>query len=247
MRIKDLQVGTLTAEDGIAIDGATYGTRKISKADIRDGLVPYDATINITAEEKATARNNIGAMASNATPTPAHHESTHEIGGDDALPAASTNTAGLVKLYNGVDSDSTTLAATAAAVKATWEHATTSFQILETTEASVTVPDQTRTTVDSLELSAGIWIISAYWNASVSSGKRVDFMLTETNGGSTAFMKNAEISSNGIGEWRQVLTIFANIPAIKTLYLRCYHNDGKSISSSIHGIKAIRIGDAVTA
>lgn len=246
MRIKDLQVGTLTAEDGIAIDGATYGTRKISKADIRDGLVPYDATINITAEEKTTARNNIGAMASNATPTPAHHESTHEIGGDDALPAASVNTAGLVRLYNGVDSDSTTLAATAAAVKATWEHATTSFQILETTEASVTIPDQTRTTVDSLELSAGIWIISAYWGANVSAGKRMDFMLTDTSGGSTPFMKNAEISSNGIESWRQVFTIFANITAIKTLYLRCYHKAGSSVSSTAHGIKAIRIGDAIT-
>lgn len=53
---------------------------------------------------------------------PTAHAATHEIGGDDELPAASTSVAGLVQLYDGVDSSSTTMAATAAAVKTAYDN-----------------------------------------------------------------------------------------------------------------------------
>lgn len=89
---------------------------------------------------------SIGAMAANATPTPAAHAashalggtdaltpaaigaaaathaSTHEIGGTDPLPAASTSQAGLVQIYDGVDSTSTTMAASANAVRLAYNH-----------------------------------------------------------------------------------------------------------------------------
>lgn len=89
---------------------------------------------------------DIGAMAANATPTPAAHAashalggtdaltpaaigaaaathaSTHEIGGTDPLPAASTSQAGLVQIYDGVDSTSTTMAASANAVRLAYNH-----------------------------------------------------------------------------------------------------------------------------
>lgn len=53
---------------------------------------------------------------------PTAHASTHEIGGTDALPIATTSGAGLTQLYDGVDSSSTVLAATAAAAKKAYEH-----------------------------------------------------------------------------------------------------------------------------
>lgn len=57
-----------------------------------------------------------------STMTPTAHASTHEIGGSDAISAASTTKAGLVQLYDGVDSTSTTLAATANAVRLAYNH-----------------------------------------------------------------------------------------------------------------------------
>lgn len=58
---------------------------------------------------------SIGAAA-------ATHASTHEIGGTDPLPAASTSQAGLVQIYDGVDSTSTTMAASANAVRLAYNH-----------------------------------------------------------------------------------------------------------------------------
>ena len=52
---------------------------------------------------------------------PTAHAASHQIDGTDALPAASTSTAGLVQLYDGVDSSSTSMAATAAAAKAAYD------------------------------------------------------------------------------------------------------------------------------
>ena len=149
-----------TVEAGNLLSGETAHDRSgaqitgTATADTLDA-VAYTAQTGRTANEKATARSNIGAMAADATPvpaahasthaangsdpitpasigamaagatpTPAAHHTTHEAGGSDeiTLPTASTSGAGIVQLYDGVDSDSTTLAATAAAVKAAYNH-----------------------------------------------------------------------------------------------------------------------------
>lgn len=80
------------------------------------------ASTHATGGTDAITPASIGAMAANATPTPAAHATTHEIGGTDAISAASTTKAGLVQLYDGVDSTSTTLAATANAVRLAYNH-----------------------------------------------------------------------------------------------------------------------------
>lgn len=60
--------------------------------------------------------------AEQAAATFESHASTHLQTGSDPIPLATTSSAGLVQLYNGVDSDSTTMAATPAAVKAAYNH-----------------------------------------------------------------------------------------------------------------------------
>lgn len=129
---------------------ATGGSDPITPASI--GAMASDAAPNAHAASHASTGTDpitpasIGAMAANATPTPAahaashasggsdaltpaaigaastSHASTHEIGGTDALPAASTSQAGLVQIYDGVDSTSTTMAASANAVRLAYNH-----------------------------------------------------------------------------------------------------------------------------
>lgn len=107
MRIIDLQVGSIQANDYVAADESTYGTRKLLLSDIialaKAGLVPYDSEITLTSTNKATARGNIDAIAM------------------ADLPTASTSGAGMVQLYDGVDSTDATKAATANAVKTAYD------------------------------------------------------------------------------------------------------------------------------
>lgn len=119
MRITEL---TATTEAGLtdylAIDNTTMGTRKILASDLTPtGAVSYsqDQTSIIDSTDAARARANIDAASTS-------HVSTHLIGGSDALPAASTSATGLVQLYDGTDSTSTTLAATANAVRLAYNH-----------------------------------------------------------------------------------------------------------------------------
>ena len=60
--------------------------------------------------------------------TPTAHASTHAIGGTDALPAASSSQAGLVKLIDSTSSTATDTAATAAAVKSAYDLAGSALQ-----------------------------------------------------------------------------------------------------------------------
>lgn len=109
---------------------AAGGSDEITPADI--GAAPAThASTHATGGSDPITPSSIGAMAADATPTPAAHASTHQIGGADPLPAASTAAAGLVQLYDGIDSTSTTLAATAAAVKAAYEHGGTGRNLLD--------------------------------------------------------------------------------------------------------------------
>lgn len=64
-----------------------------------------------------------------ASMTPSAHASTHQIGGTDALPAASTSQAGLVQLYDGVDSTDTAKAATPNAVKTAYDEAAGKYSL----------------------------------------------------------------------------------------------------------------------
>lgn len=99
MRITELPtVSGASATDYLAIDDASLGTRKILPENL--GFVSFaeDQTSVIDATEAAQARANI------------------------KISSATTSAEGLVQLYNGVDSTSTTLAATAAAVKLAYEH-----------------------------------------------------------------------------------------------------------------------------
>ena len=102
MRITELPAGSLQSTDYLAVDDATLGTRKLAMAKV----VSYDAQSPTTAEQ-AQARANIG------------------------VGSASTSAAGLVQLYDGINSTSTTMAATPAAVKAAYEHGGTGRNLLD--------------------------------------------------------------------------------------------------------------------
>lgn len=93
---------------------ATGGTDAITPADIGAASTSHHST-HATGGSDALSASDIGAAA-------ATHASTHEIGGTDALPAGTTSKAGLLQLYDGVDSQSTTLAATANAVRLAYNH-----------------------------------------------------------------------------------------------------------------------------
>ena len=97
------QVGTVTPTSIGAVASSTFSNHHARHA---------------SGGEDAISPSDIGAVAS-ATFT-AHH-SRHEIGGADALPAADSLTAGLVKLYNGIDSTSASVAATANAAKKAYD------------------------------------------------------------------------------------------------------------------------------
>lgn len=61
--------------------------------------------------------------------TPTAHHATHEAGGTDeiTLPTASTSGAGIVQLYDGVDSTSDTTAATANSAKVAYDYANDAY------------------------------------------------------------------------------------------------------------------------
>ena len=107
MRITELQIGSIQANDYVAADESTYGTRKLLLSDIialaKAGLVPYDTEIELTSTEQQTARANIGAVALSD------------------LPAGTTSAAGIVQLYDGTDSTATNKAATPNSVKAAYD------------------------------------------------------------------------------------------------------------------------------
>lgn len=97
MRITELPTTSApSSTDFLAIDDATLGTRKIAPEDL--GYVAYDAAQTLTSTQAAQARDNI------------------------QLVSATTSDEGLVQLYDGVDSSSTALAATANAVRLAYNH-----------------------------------------------------------------------------------------------------------------------------
>lgn len=83
-----------TVEAGNLLSGETAHDRSgaqitgTATADTLDA-VAYTAQTGRTANEKATARSNIGAMAADATPVPAAHASTHAANGSDPITPAS--------------------------------------------------------------------------------------------------------------------------------------------------------------
>lgn len=103
MRITQLTATTeLEQTDYLAVDDETVGTRKILPEDLLGGFlenkyVSYGID-TVTTEAQANARYNLG------------------------IGLATTESEGLVQLYDGVDSTSTTMAATAAAVKLAYEN-----------------------------------------------------------------------------------------------------------------------------
>lgn len=80
----------------------------------------YEQLISVpssaTSGQVAKANGSGGYAWSSLDYAASTHASTHEIGGTDALPTASTSTYGLAQLYDGIDSTSTTYAATANSV-----------------------------------------------------------------------------------------------------------------------------------
>lgn len=102
MRITELPVTTEAEQtDFLAVDDSTLGTRRISPDDLIGGMMSGYVSYGIdtvTTEQQANARYNLG------------------------IGIATTESEGLVQLYNGVDSTSTTMAATAAAVKLAYEN-----------------------------------------------------------------------------------------------------------------------------
>lgn len=182
-----------TVEAGNLLSGETAHDRSgaqitgTATADTLDA-VAYTAQTGRTANEKATARSNIGAMAADATPvpaahasthaangsdpitpasigamaagatpTPAAHHATHEAGGSDeiTLPTASTSGAGIVQLYNGVDSDSTTMAATPAAVKAAYNHGGGSSMLMVEASSISALPQ----TINNSDITANMVVV----------------------------------------------------------------------------------------
>jgi len=103
VRITQLTATTeLEQTDYLAVDDETAGTRKILPEDLlggflEDNYVSYGID-TVTTEQQANARYNLG------------------------IGLATTESEGLVQLYDGVDSTSTTMAATAAAVKLAYEN-----------------------------------------------------------------------------------------------------------------------------
>ena len=136
MRITQLTATTeLEQTDYLAVDDETAGTRKILPEDLlgdflEDKYVSYGID-TVTTEQQAHARSNIG------------------------VGLATTESEGLVQLYNGVDSTSTTMAATAAAVKLAYENG----------GGGGSGPITVYTSVTDLSLTIGSATISGIWSA----------------------------------------------------------------------------------
>lgn len=201
----------------------------------------------LNSSEQAQARSNIGAMAANATPTPAGHHATHEAGGSDpiTLPSASTSAAGIVQLYDGVDSSSTTLAATAAALKTVYDSIASPTIVTSSESGSVSISKDTWTKLASVELTAGVWLISAYASIignSENSTKR-QLCISDTIASDARIVGGAHIigQSAGDGRWMDTLTIFVDLSATTTLYLNVNQSASSSTSTSIYGIRAVKL------
>lgn len=151
------------------------------------------ASTHATGGTDAITPASIGAMAANATPTPASHATTHEIGGTDALPAASTSAAGLVQLYDGVDSTSTTLAATANAVRLAYNHGgggggSTLLQV--TASAVSSLP----TTINDANITANMVVVQ--YTLSAPQTQSGDWTVTTSAGSLTISGNMASISTD---------------------------------------------------
>ena len=135
MRITELTATTeLEQTDYLAVDDETAGTRKILPEDLlgdflEDRYVSYGID-TVTTEAQSNARYNLG------------------------IGLATTESEGLVQLYDGVDSTSTTKAATAAAVKLAYEHG-----------GGGSGPITIYTSVSDIGLTAGSATVSGIWSA----------------------------------------------------------------------------------
>lgn len=201
----------------------------------------------LSSSEQAQARTNIGAMAANAAPTPAGHHTTHEAEGSDpiTLPTASTSAAGIVQLYDGVDSSSTTLAATAAAVKTVYDSIASPTIITSSESGSVSINKDTWTKLASVELTAGVWIVSAYASLignSDASTKR-QLCISDTVASDARIVGGAQITGRSAedGRWMDTLTIFIDLSATTTVYLNVNQSASSSISTSVYGIRAMKL------
>lgn len=161
MRITELTVTTEAQNtDYLAIDDSTLGTRKILPEDLVNGVlngkyVAYEVQ-TVTTEEQANARYNLG------------------------IGLATTESEGLVQLYDGVDSTSTTKAATAAAVKLAYEHG----------GGGGSGPITIYTSVTDLSLTAGSATVSGIWSA-MSAESMLLCEVTELSSGERPFSSAA--------------------------------------------------------
>ena len=160
MRITELTVTTEAQNtDFLAIDDATLGTRKIAPDDLvlgsigsaLDNYVSYGVD-TVTTEKQANARYNLG------------------------IGLATTESEGLVQLYNGVDSTSTTKAATAAAVKLAYEHG----------GGGGSGPITVYTSVSNIGLTPGSATVSGIWSA-MSSESMLLCEVTDLSSGERPF------------------------------------------------------------
>lgn len=233
--------------EGVVSDAIDAAERAEEAAATVADVVSYGTAQTLTDAQKLTARTNIGAAETGAAP--AAHHSTHEIGGSDALPAASTTKAGLVQLYDDVDSSSTTLAATAAAVKKAAERSVFVSIVKSTESGQKSVPTSGFANLASISLTAGVWFITAYaflpMSASSSRGGVIVLSAKSANGTPFEDEARCELGSSHIGWWRFSMTVPANFAESKTLYLNAQSGGSSSVSASTYGITAVRIGDAV--
>ena len=196
MRITELTVTTEAQNtDFLAIDDATLGTRKIAPDDLvlgsigsaLDNYVSYGVD-TVTTEKQANARYNLG------------------------IGLATTESEGLVQLYDGVDSTSTTKAATAAAVKLAYEHG----------GGGGSGPITVYTSVSDIGLTPGSATVSGIWSA-MSAESMLLCEVTELASGERPFTTAAGTlqvykkgSSSGFieihgkkdadGDWRMFIT-----------------------------------------
>lgn len=174
---------------------ATGGSDPITPANI--GAMAVGAAPTAHAASHASTGTDpitpasIGAMAANATPTPAAHATTHEIGGTDAISAASTTKAGLVQLYDGVDSTSTTMAATANAVRLAYNHGGGGggSTLLKVTASAVS---SLPTTISNADITANMVVVQ--YTLSAPNVQTGDWTVTTAAGSATI---SGSMSSSG--------------------------------------------------